>query len=234
MTASSDPSDYGALNVFETPVGETVDGPLLVSSAIRSNPAISSQVTLLDQHGSTVELGEVAIVPIDQTLLYVEPIYVESSTNAGPPLLKDVVVVYNSKAYQSAPPNSGATTAQGGASLDAALCQISNPNGSRPFSAYCNTPSAQGETVAAGAPTIPSSTSSSTTTPTSPSTTVPSSKTPPTTPSTATVASLLAKASTAYNSAQSALQSGNLAGYQADIKQEQSFIAQAQALLTKP
>ena len=71
-----------------------------------------------------------AAVPIDDTLLYVEPIYVESSTN-GIPTLKDVVVVYNHQAYQS-----------DNASLDNALCQIANPNGSKPFSQYCTTPAA--------------------------------------------------------------------------------------------
>src|SRR5262249_51076716 len=98
MTASSDPQNYGALTVYQTPPGETVDGPALITNAIRSNPAISSELTLLNQQGSNVELGEVAVVPIDQTLLYVQPVYVESSANQIP-TLKDVVVVYNSTAY---------------------------------------------------------------------------------------------------------------------------------------
>jgi uncharacterized membrane protein (UPF0182 family) len=120
MTASSDPQDYGTLRVYESPPGETVDGPALVTNAIRSNPSISSELTLLNQQGSIVELGEVAVVPLDDTLLYVEPIYVESSANQIP-TLKDVVVVYNGVAYQS-----------NNASLDNALCQIVNPGGSKP------------------------------------------------------------------------------------------------------
>ncbi len=72
MTASSDPQDYGQLRVFETPPGQTVDGPALIANAIRSNAAISTELPFLNQNGSTVELGEVAIVPIDQTLLYVQ------------------------------------------------------------------------------------------------------------------------------------------------------------------
>ncbi len=108
--------------MYETPPGQTVDGPALITNAIRSNPAISSELTLLNQQGSNVELGEVAVVPIDQTLLYVQPVYVESSTNQIP-TLKDVVVVYNRTAYQSS-----------NASLDNALCQIQNPDGIQPFS----------------------------------------------------------------------------------------------------
>lgn len=234
MTVSSDPSNYGTLTVFQTPFGQTVDGPLLVSSAIRSNPAISSQITLVDQHGSQVELGEVAIVPIDQTLIYVQPVYVESTSNSGPPLLRDVVVVYNGKAYQSAPSNWGTATDTGGASLDAALCQITNPNNTKPFANYCNTPQALGIGVAAGAPTLPSS--PGTTTPTSPkttpSTTVPGNSKPPTGIN-AQVSALLARATAAYNAAGAALQAGDLASYQADIKQEQTYLVQAQALLSK-
>ena len=63
-------------------------------------------------------MNRLRIIPLDDTLLYVQPIYVESSTNQIP-TLKDVVVVYNGVAYHS-----------GNASIDAALCQLHNgPNG---------------------------------------------------------------------------------------------------------
>ena len=87
-------------------------------------------MTLLNQQGSNVELGEVVVVPLDQTLLYVQTIYVESSSNQIP-TLKDVVVVYNGKVYDSS-----------NASLDNALCQVTNPDGTQPFSSYCNTAAA--------------------------------------------------------------------------------------------
>ena len=138
MTASSNPQDYGSLRVYASPAGQTVDGPSLITNAIRSNPSISSELTLLNQQGSTVELGEVAVVPIDDTLLYAEPIYVESSVNQIP-TLKDVVVVYNHQAYQS-----------NNASLDNALCQNVNPDGTKPFSSYCNTAAAQSAPLVSG------------------------------------------------------------------------------------
>jgi uncharacterized membrane protein (UPF0182 family) len=223
MTASSDPGDYGTLRAYEAPPGETVDGPALITNAIRSNPAISSQLTLLNQQGSNVELGEVAVVPIDQTLLYIQPVYVESSANQIP-TLKDVVVVYNSKAYQSS-----------NASLDAALCQIQNPDGSFPFSSYCTTAAAKGAPLVGGTGTSGTSTGSAPTTTTVPptSTSAPSGPlTPP--PAGATVASLLTKAQASFAAANTALTSGNLAAYQADVQQAQNYVNQAQALAAKP
>ena len=187
----------------------------MITNAIRSNPAISSYLTLLNQQGSTVELGEVAVVPIDQTLLYVQPVYVESSTNQIP-TLKDVVVVYNSTAYQST-----------NASLDKALCLVTNPDlaNTHPFASYCNTDAAKGTSQ------LPSNTP-----PTNPAggttTTVPT--TPTTAPGATTVASLLGKAQSAFAAANAALKSGDLAAYQADFLQAQAYVAQAQQLITKP
>ena len=100
----------------------------MISSIIRTNPAISSELTLLNQQGSNVELGEVVVVPSTRPCCTSRP-----STSSRPATrfrtLKDVVVVYNGKAYHSS-----------NASLDNALCQITNPDGSQPFSSYCNTP----------------------------------------------------------------------------------------------
>ncbi len=225
MTASSDPGNYGALTAYETPPGQTVDGPALITNAIRSNTAISSELTLLNQQGSNVELGEVAVVPIDQTLLYVQPVYVESSSNQIP-TLKDVVVVYNSTAYQSS-----------NASLDNALCQIQNPDGSKPFSTYCGTRQAKaaplvGPGTASGSSSSSansSGTSGATTTVPSTTPTTPATTTPATTPPAGTsVAALLAQAQASFAQAQAALKSGNLAGYQTAIQQGIAYVKAAQ------
>jgi uncharacterized protein len=232
MTASSDPGTYGQLTLYTTPPGQTVAGPALVSNAIRSNPEISSELTLYNEQGSQVELGEVDVVPIDNSLIYVQPVYVESSSNQIP-TLRDVVVVYNGTAYHSK-----------NASLDAALCAITNPpepgspNGSRPFSMYCNT-SAATSTL----PTPPPSTSTSPSSPstTTPSTTTPVTTAPPTTTAPAvgapaagsTVESLLSQANSAFNQAQADLKAGNLAAYQANVQKAQSLVQQAQKLAAK-
>jgi len=127
MFASSDSANYGdgQLTVYETPPSENINGPELITTEINENTAISSQFSLLDQHGSQVELGQVVVVPIANTLMYVQPVYVQSSTNHVPEL-KNVIVVYNNNAYQS-----------GNASIDAALCQIGAP-----FTSYCSTAAA--------------------------------------------------------------------------------------------
>jgi uncharacterized membrane protein (UPF0182 family) len=219
MTASSDPGTYGTLTVFQTPAGQTVDGPGLISNAIKTNQAISQELTLYNQEGSEVELGEVAIVPLDQSLLYVQPVYVESSTNRIP-TLRDVVVVYNGIAYHS-----------GNASLDNALCQVQNQDRSKPFSYLCNTAAALSQLPSLN--TTPGAGSGSTTTTTVPrgstSTTLPTTPTttPVSVPPGATVPSLLAQAQEAFANAQRALQSGDLSSYQTYIQQAQSLVAEA-------
>jgi uncharacterized protein len=221
MTASSDPGTYGQLRVYETPPGSTVDGPGLVSNAIRSNQQISQELTLYDQKGSSVELGEVDIVPIDNTLLYVQTVYVESSSQQVP-TLRDVVVVYDGTAYHS-----------GNASLDNALCQITNPDGSQPFSNYCNTAAATSVVPNSVGNSLPSgSTSGSTTTTTAPTTTVPSGSTV-TPPAGSTVTSLLSQAQADFTAADNALKAGNLAEYQNEVNQAQNLVNQAQALAGK-
>ena len=211
MTASSDPGTYGQLTLYQMPPNENVDGPLLISNRIRDNAAISSEITLYDQPGSQVELGEVDVVPIGQSLLYIQPLYVES-TNNYIPALDDVIVVYNGKAYHS-----------GNASLDNALCQISNPDGSKPFSAYCNTSFANEASTQANLPT-----SGGTGGTTSPSTTTPANS--GTVPPGATVASLLAQAKLDLAEAATALSQQNLGQYQADVKAATAAINQAAAL----
>ncbi len=217
MTASSDPGTYGQLRVFPLPPGETVDGPGLISNAIRSNPQISAELTFYNQQSSQVELGEVDIVPIDNTLLYVEPVYVESSTNHIPEL-RDVVVVYNGQAYHSS-----------NASLDGALCQIGAP-----FTAYCNTAAANaGPLVNPNLGSGSTGTGSTGTGATTPTTTAPTTTVPPTTgpvpapPAGATVQSLLSSAVSELKAGQAALAAGNLGQYQAH--NEQAYIYDEQA-----
>ena len=183
MFASADPGDYGQLTLYETPPGETVDGPELVQSIIANTPTISNELTLLNQQGSEVELGEVVTVPISNTLLYVQPVYVQSSTNPIP-VLRDVIVVYNGVAYHSQ-----------NASLDGALCQIAN-GAERPFAQYCTTaPASRPKTPVSQ--TNPTGATTTTTTTVAPPTTAPAST--PTTPGgSQTLAQLLTDAQKAY------------------------------------
>ena len=94
LVATSDPADYGQLNVYETPRGQSVTGPAQADSEIQQNSKVSSIITPLDQHGSGVLLGNDLMVPLDQSVLYVRPLYVTSTSNPMPQL-KYVIAVFN-------------------------------------------------------------------------------------------------------------------------------------------
>jgi uncharacterized membrane protein (UPF0182 family) len=147
MTAKSDPSDYGTLQVFTTTSGQQIDGPALINATINQNPDISSEITLLNQQGSQVNLGNVITVPIGQALLYVQPLYVGAKSNPVP-RLGDVIIVYNGTAYH-------------GPNLNAALCKL-------PFGqSFCNAPGGAQAPITAGTatPTPPTGGTTPTTAP---------------------------------------------------------------------
>jgi uncharacterized protein len=95
MVGTSDPNDYGQLNVYVTPSGQNTIGPVQADSEIQQNTKVSSIITPLDQHGSSVLLGNILMVPINQSMLYLRPLYVTSTANSLPQL-KYVVAVFNS------------------------------------------------------------------------------------------------------------------------------------------
>ncbi|KJF15998.1 UPF0182 family membrane protein [Acidithrix ferrooxidans] len=97
LVAGSDPSNYGQLTDFVTPRGQQIDGPALINARISATPAISQQISLLDQHGSQVSFGTTLMVPVGQSLLYIRPLYVASVQNSLPEI-KQVIVVYGTQA----------------------------------------------------------------------------------------------------------------------------------------
>ena len=97
MTAKSDPGSYGTLEVFELPRGEQIDGPALVDARIKANTAITSEITLLDQKGSQALQGNLVVLPIENSIVYVRPLYVQSQNNPLPEL-KRVIVVFGERA----------------------------------------------------------------------------------------------------------------------------------------
>ncbi len=64
-----------------------------MNSAIQANPLVSSQVSLLNQNGSSVTFGNLLLIPIEDSLLYVRPLYVSSDSNRQP-LVQRVIVAY--------------------------------------------------------------------------------------------------------------------------------------------
>jgi hypothetical protein len=96
MAARSDAPNYGRLLVYRFPKDTTVFGPMQIEARINQDPTISSQLTLWNQLGSQVIRGNLLVVPIADSLLYIEPLYLQAQ---GSPLpeLKRVIVAYGSQ-----------------------------------------------------------------------------------------------------------------------------------------
>ncbi len=86
--------NYGKLQVYKFPKDINVYGPLQIENRINSDMNISKELNLWSQGGSTVIRGNMIVVPIDDSILYVEPVYIASSNQSTLPELKQVVVAY--------------------------------------------------------------------------------------------------------------------------------------------
>ena len=95
LGAESDMPNYGKAVSFEFPSSLNVYGPAQVEAAINQDPTISSQRTLWGQEGSTVIFGNLLTVPIANSLLYVQPLYLESSQTKLPQIQR-IIVFYRS------------------------------------------------------------------------------------------------------------------------------------------
>ena len=93
MVARSDNEHYGHLLVFQFPKQKAIFGPKLIVGRINQNEFISPQVSLWNQQGSRVIWGTLLVIPINESLLYVRPLYLQSS-EARIPELKQVIVAY--------------------------------------------------------------------------------------------------------------------------------------------
>jgi hypothetical protein len=99
MVAKSGPlEDYGKIIEYTMPSDRQIDGPGQVGDFIDQDPIVSSEFTLLGQVGSDVIKGNLLVVPIEDSLLYVQPIYLAADTTAGGiPQFKRVVASYESQ-----------------------------------------------------------------------------------------------------------------------------------------
>jgi uncharacterized membrane protein (UPF0182 family) len=94
LAARCDGPDYGKLLVFNFPKQKLVFGPRQIESRINQEPEISRQLALWNQGGSRVIRGSLLVIPVSQSLLFVQPLYIESSQGGGLPELKRVIVAY--------------------------------------------------------------------------------------------------------------------------------------------
>jgi uncharacterized membrane protein (UPF0182 family) len=96
MTARCDGEQYGNLLNYEFSRQALIYGPRQIDTRIDQNPEISEQLTLWNQEGSEVFRGDLLVIPIEQSLLYVEPVYLQATgQNGAIPELKRVIVAYD-------------------------------------------------------------------------------------------------------------------------------------------
>ncbi|GAB4152347.1 MAG: UPF0182 family protein [Candidatus Promineifilaceae bacterium] len=95
IAARNDAPHYGELIVYELPKQELVFGPLQVEARIDQDPIISEQISLWNQLGSRVIRGNLIVIPIGNSFLYVEPLYLLSENSALPELKRVIVASGN-------------------------------------------------------------------------------------------------------------------------------------------
>jgi uncharacterized membrane protein (UPF0182 family) len=93
MVARSDGANYGKLAVFQFPKQTVIFGPRQVAARINQDQAISPQITLWNQQGSEVIQGTLLVIPIEESLIYIRPLYLKAAGGQIPEL-KRVIVAY--------------------------------------------------------------------------------------------------------------------------------------------
>lgn len=101
MMARNDGNEYGRLKVYKFPKNKTVYGPMQVEAQIDQSTEISKEFSLWNSSGSTYKRGDMFVIPVNHSILYVEPVYLESSNQAIPEV-KRVIVAYGDRiAYEA-------------------------------------------------------------------------------------------------------------------------------------
>ncbi len=97
LAARCDAPGYGKLLVYTFPRDRLIFGPKQVDARINQDSYISQQLTLWSQHGSRVIRGSLLVIPIERSLLYVQPLYLAASDAVGLPELRRVIVAYENE-----------------------------------------------------------------------------------------------------------------------------------------
>jgi uncharacterized membrane protein (UPF0182 family) len=96
LVARSDGEHYGHLRVFEFPKQKLVFGPRQVVARIAQDQVISPQITLWNQQGSQVIWGTLMVIPIEESLIYIRPLYLRAQGGRIPELTR-VIVAYENR-----------------------------------------------------------------------------------------------------------------------------------------
>ena len=181
MCARCDPGHYGELVLYRFPQSASVAGPSQIVQLINSDRVISPQLSLLRQGGSSATLGNMLVIPVEKSLLYIAPLYVEASSQTTKlPQLQKVIVAFGGRAVMED-------------TLDRALAALF-PGGE-------------------AAPSPPGSTNSETLPP------------GPASNISGALRSLIERASTQYDAAQTKLAARDLVGYATAMKEFEKTLA---------
>jgi len=99
LMVRNDIENYGELMLYRMPKDRNIDGPMQIEAKIDSDTTISKELSLWGEGGSSVIRGNVLVIPIEESIIYVEPLYIRGSSSSGQslPLVKRVIVAYRDK-----------------------------------------------------------------------------------------------------------------------------------------
>jgi uncharacterized membrane protein (UPF0182 family) len=200
VAARMDGANYGSTLVYRFPADTTIFGPAQIEARIDQDPTISAQMTLWNQSGSTVVRGSLIVVPIDDSLIYLQPVYLQSTGSAFPEFKRIVVASPRQVVWSD--------------TLSGALNLLLAAEGGGPAPGPSPTPSTPGPSPGASASPGPSGGPSPT-----PGTGLPSD-----------IPGLVAYANTHFELAQAALREGNFARYGSEISLVEAALQRLQAL----
>lgn len=101
LVARNDGENYGKLIVYKLPKQKNIYGPMQIETKINQDPNISKEFSLWGQQGSTYIHGNLLTIPIENALIYVEPIYLKADNENSLPEVKRVIVAYGDRiAYE--------------------------------------------------------------------------------------------------------------------------------------
>jgi uncharacterized membrane protein (UPF0182 family) len=124
LGAESDFPHYGKAVSFAFPPSLNVYGPAQVEAAVNQDPTISAQRTLWGQHGSRVIFGNLIVVPIMDSLLYVQPLYLEAEQTQLPQVQRVIVFYRAPSATSHLPPTGQQQNVVMAPTLDGALAEV--------------------------------------------------------------------------------------------------------------
>jgi len=131
MVARNDEEQYGKLVVYRIPKDKLVFGPKQIIGRISQDAQISQQISLWDQTGSQVIQGPLLVIPIEESLVYVRPLYLKATTGKIPEL-KRVIVAYGNKIAMEETLEKGLAKIFGSAEGQAIPSEETSPEATKP------------------------------------------------------------------------------------------------------